>query len=107
GVVSQVITRSAIGPTRRVVSGASGTCSTTGTPPTTDVTTGRNGSLASYAALIRHGRRVRGQRRTGPPGIRQSNLLAAASGRFRRRRGDSGFDEGRQQGRHRRGYHAG
>ena len=97
-VVSQVIMRSATGPTRRVVSGASGTCSTTGTPPISELTTGGNGSLASYAALIRHVRRVRGQRRTGSPRIRRSELLAREVGRLRRRQGDAGFDEGRRQG---------
>ena len=72
-VGSQVIMRPATGPTRRVVSGASGTSSAMGTPPISELTTGGNGSLASYAALIRHVRRVRGQRRTGPPRIQRSD----------------------------------
>ena len=69
---SQVISRRATGPTRSVVSGASGTSLGDGTrPPISELTTGGNGSLASYAAFIRHGRRIRGQRRTGPPGIQR------------------------------------
>jgi hypothetical protein len=54
-VVSQVISRRATGPTRRVVSGANGTDSETDAPPMSELTTGGNGSVASYAAFIRHG----------------------------------------------------
>ena len=89
-VVSQVISRRATGPTRSVVSGASGTASATTAPPISELTTGGNGSLASYAAFIRHGHRIRGQRRTGSPGIQRRTVLAGAAGRFRRRRCDAG-----------------
>jgi hypothetical protein len=54
-----------MGPMRSVVNGASGTDSATAAPAIGFVTTGGNGSLASYAAFIRHGSRLPGQRRTG------------------------------------------
>jgi hypothetical protein len=44
-VVSQVISRRATGPTRKVVSGASGTDVETDAPPMSELTTGGNGSV--------------------------------------------------------------
>ena len=57
--------------------------------------TGGNGSLTSYAAFIRHGRRIRGQRRTGSPGVQRRAVLARAAGRFRRRRRHARLDASR------------
>ncbi len=54
--------------------------------PDNELTTAANGSVASYAAFIRHGRRVRRHRRTGAPRVRRRALLAGRLGRFRRRR---------------------
>ena len=65
----------ATGPTRNVVSGASGTASATCAPAKSEPASARfmarNGSLTCYAAFIRHVRRLRGQRRRGSSGFQR------------------------------------
>ena len=116
-VLVQVMTRCATGPTRSVVSGASGTA-------LVDARTGENrshptpfqpgfmgldGSLTCYAAFIRHVHRLRGHRRRGSPGIQRGAVLAGPARRFGCRRHDAGFDATRwpirRRRQHRRDHH--
>ena len=90
-MVVQVIRRRAVGPTRSVVSGASGTASATCAPANSEPAPldfmARNGSLTCYAAFIRHVRRIPRQRRRGPSRFhREQYWLARLAG--------SGVDDG-------------
>ncbi|COX53006.1 Uncharacterised protein [Mycobacterium tuberculosis] len=88
----QVMTRRAIGPTRKVVSGANGTASAICAPAKSEPTPlrfmARKGSLTCYAAFIRHVGRLRGQRRGGSSGFLRGGLLESQTGRNAGRRRD-------------------
>ena len=96
-VLVQVITRRATGPTRNVVSGASGTLvdPRAGEFDRLAGFTARNGSLTCYAAFIRLVGRLRRHRRTGSPGVFATSSTGWHGWPIPVPTRDAGFDAGR------------